>query len=142
MSFHLYPPVTVSTSLPAGISTEAKQDTIITELQNLSGLSPVDYIDAPIGPLLNTATNNIPSGTFLQLVASTAAPIKKIQVVDEIGEFMALYTGAAASEALLCGLGLGGSLIDVDLPAGTRISIASLTGSPITAGRMFINFLG
>lgn len=142
MSFHLYPPVTVSTSLPAGISTEAKQDAIIAELQNISGLAPVDYIDSPTGPLLNASVNAIPSGTFLELVASSAAPIKKIQVVDEIGEFMALYTGAAASETLLCGLGLGGSLIEVDLPVGTRISIASLTGSPITAGRMFINFLG
>jgi hypothetical protein len=138
MSFHLYPPVTVSTSLPAGISTEAKQDAIIAELQ----MAPVDYIDSPTGPLLNASVNAIPSGTFLELVASTAAPIKKIQVVDEIGEFMALYTGAAESETLLCGLGLGGSLIEVDLPAGTRITIASLTGSPITAGRMFINFLG
>lgn len=105
-------------------------------------LKPVDFIDTPTGPLLNAATNPIPSGTFLTLVASTAAPVKKIQVVDEIGEFMALYTGAAASEVLLCGLGLGGSLIDVDLPAGTRISIASLSGSPVNAGRMFINFLG
>lgn len=153
-SFHLYPPLSVSTSLPAGISTEAKQDAIISQIQasNLElaaiktavedQLQPVDFIDAAVGPLLDTSVNAIPSGSFLELVATTAAPIKKIQVVDEIGEFMALYTGAAASETLLCGLGLGGSLIDVDIPAGTRISIASLSGSPINAGRMFINFLG
>jgi hypothetical protein len=240
MSFHNYPPVTVSTSLPLDASRESKQDVIIADLKNIplniqkgpngvftqlnvakdtadsantvavpveivsgSGteinitagdlnvqtsaygpnydsmrigdginelainanlealtrdadaiaelvaiknaseaqLKPVDYIDSAVGPLLNAATDTIPSATFLELVATTAAPIKKIQVIDEIGEFMALYTGAALSETLLCGLGLGGSLIDVDIPAGTRISIQSLAGN-ITAGRMFINFLG
>lgn len=124
-----------------------KDTDALVELQSIAtavqdALTPVDFIDAPTGPLLNAGTTAIPSGTFLELVAVTAAPIKKIQVIDDIGQYMALYTGAAASETLLCGLGLGGSLIDVDIPAGTRISIASLTGSPITAGRMFINFLG
>lgn len=124
----------------------ASMNSAIVELQAIKAaveaqLEPIDFIDNAVGPLLDASVNAIPSGSRLELVATTAAPIKKIQVIDEIGEFMALYIGSG-SGILLCGLGLGGSLIDVDIPAGTRISIASLTGSPITAGRMFINFLG
>jgi hypothetical protein len=142
MSFHLYPPIVVSTSLPAGISTEAKQDAIILAIQSVGALTPVDFIDAPTGPLIDLSVNAIPSGGFLELIASTAADIKRIQVVDDIGAFMAIYVGAASSEVLLFGLGLGGSLVDVNIPAGSRVSIASLSGANITSGNMFINFLG
>lgn len=101
------------------------------------------FIDAAIGPLLDASVNSIPDSVsaHLELVPVTPNAIKKIQVIDDIGAFMALYTGTLGNEQLLCGLGLGGSLIEVDVPAGERISIRSLSAA-INAGSMFINFLG
>ena len=82
-------------------ATSAKQDTIITAIQSLdAGLDVVDQIDTT--PLLDTSSTNIPgsAGSPVEIVASTAADIKKLISVEDIGEFIGIYTGAAASEVL------------------------------------------
>ena len=133
----------VSSVLPTGAATSANQSTIITELQTLTaGLDVVDQIDTT--PLLDVSSSNIPAsaGNPLQIVASTAAAVRKLVVVEDIGEFIGIYTGAALSEVLLAVLPLGGGEIEVNIPASTRVSLRHMKNTAITSDFIAINFLG
>lgn len=119
-------------------ATSAKQD------EQTAILKPdvVDQIDTT--PLLDTASTNIPGSASnpVEIVSSTAAVVQKVLTVEDIGEFIGLYTGAAAAEVLKCVLPLGGGEVQVDIPAGTRISLRSMTTSAISTGKIAINFIG
>jgi hypothetical protein len=126
-----------SLPLPTGASTEATQLTVSSRLI----LSSIDQLDTA---LLNTAVTNIPASSSLplQVVASTAAATRQIISVEDIGEYIGLYTGAAAAEVLLIVLPLGGGTVDVTIPASTRISLRAMENSVINIGKISINFLG
>lgn len=105
-------------------------------------LDVVDQIDTT--PLLSVAVTNIPKSSSLpvQVVASLAADTKKLIIVEDIGEFIGLYTGAAASEVLKAVLPLGGGEFDLELMAGTRVSLRHMKDTDITSDYISINFLG
>lgn len=128
-----------SLPLPTGAATEA---TLATLSGNSSRLSVVDQIDTT--PLLSVASSNIPASASspLQIVASLAANVYKVISVEDIGEFIGLYTGAAASEVLNCVLPLGGGEVEVNIPAGTRISLRNMKNAAITTDFIALNFLG
>lgn len=110
----------------------------------LDRLSVVDSVD---GDILDISATNIPasSGGFLEIVAALAADVKEIHVLDDIGEFIGLYTGAAASEVFLCVLpqGYTGSILPIKIPTGTRLSVRNMKNALIaTDTRLAINFLG
>lgn len=144
--------VVSSSALPSGASTEATlaslnakdfaTQTTLLAVEAALSLTPVDQIDTT--PLLDTSSSNIPASASLPLevVASSAAIIRKVVSVDDVGEFLALYTGAASSEVLLCVLPLGGGEIEVNIPAATRISIRNMKNSAISSGFISLNFLG
>lgn len=127
-----------SSALPAGAATEVTLAAIETALS----LSPVDQIDTT--PLLDTSSTNIPASASnpVQVVASTAAIVRKVISVEDIGEFIGLYTGAAASETLLCVLPLGGGEVDVVIAAGTRLSLRNMKNAAISSGFIALNLLG
>ena len=125
-----------SSALPTGAATEATLNNILLET-NLKVNQTSALIDCSVTPIPNQAS--LP----LQLIASTSARCLKIQIVEDIGEYMALYTGAPGSEVLLCALPLGGGEVEVDVPAATRISIKTLTASPVNLPvSLIINILG
>lgn len=136
----------ISVAPTPGAATSAKQDvgnaslsSIDSKLTNplpVSGslvISPLKVFYSL--PLLSVNSNNIPASSSLplELISSTSQATKEIQVIEDIGEFMALYTGAVSSEALLCSLPLGGGNVQVNVPANTRISIKSLKNITISA---------
>ena len=112
----------------------------------------VDFIDSTVagyvadnGVVVLSGTETIPAkaASQLQLVSTSAATIKKIQTVEDIGEYMGIFTGASTSETLACVLPLGGGEVSVEIASGSRISIRALTSSTaITSGSLGINFLG
>ena len=112
-------------------------------------LDIVDLID-DLGDgagIVFAANDNIDdsAGTFLEIVASTAAVIKAIQVLDTTGGFIGLYTGAAASETLKLVIGPGSDqTIDTSIAAGTRLSVRRMDSAtePLTSGFLAMNFLG
>lgn len=114
----------------------------LTDLLDATTLSVVDQIDST--PLLDTSSSNIPASASspLQIVASTAAAVNRLVSVEDIGEFIGVYTGAPASEVLLCVLPLGGGEIQANIPAGTRVSLRNMKNSAITSGFIAINFVG
>lgn len=157
-----YPPL--SATLTGG-ATEAKQDVIIAnqEAQLVEAEATNDKLDNvnvnlenivdntnkigvfAVSSLVDTASTPIPASASLplQLFASTGQTTYKILAIDDIGAYMGLYTGAAASETLLCALPLGGGEVEVNVLAGTRISIKALENSAITnQGKLIINLLG
>lgn len=88
--------------------------------------------------------NGIPasSGTPVTVVASLADDVKKIHVIDDIGEFLGLYDG---SNNLICILpqGYTGAILDVEIASGTELRIRNMKDAAITTDtRLGINFLG
>ena len=118
-------------------STATKQDALAAQLLQ----DTVDQIDIEI---LDTSSTAIPGSASLplQVVASTAADTQKVISVEDIGEYIGLYTGAASSEVLKCILPLGGGEVQVDIPSGTRISLRAIETSAISTGKISINFIG
>ncbi len=146
---------TFSAAPTVGASTEAKQDTQITVLNSIDNklTSPLAVTGSlTLAPpqvyatsaLISTNVTNIPGSASLplQLIASTTEITVEIQVIEDIGEYMALYTGAASSEVMLCALPLGGGEVKVNIPTGTRISIKSLKATAINStANLIINLL-
>lgn len=125
----------------AAINTELNTQTaILTNIESSVGGVAVFQTSA----LIDASSTNIPGNASLplELIASASATVRKIQIVEDIGEYMALYTGPASSEVLLCALPLGGGDVEVAVPAATRISIKALQASAITSANLIINLLG
>lgn len=116
----------------------------------IGALSVVDLIDdlgdgAGIIFLANDSIDDN-AGTFLTIVASTAAEIKKVEIRSTAGGFVGLFTGPGASEVLLTTFGPGE---DMTLELGavvstTRLSLRRMdsTTVPLTTGFITMNFLG
>lgn len=115
-------------------------------------LAIVDFIDnqdngdAILVPLLDASNTNIPARGAtppVEIVASLAARARKIQVFQDFGFRCGLYAGAASAETLIAVLPLTPDFtVEVDIPAGTRLSLKSLEDSLINVGSIAINFLG
>tara|TARA_R100000656_G_scaffold117120_2_gene90400 strand:- start:251 stop:1537 length:1287 start_codon:yes stop_codon:yes gene_type:complete len=145
--------IDADTSLVAGCvaGTELQVD-VVSGSVVVDTYSVVDFIDSTVagyvadnGVIELSGTDTIPAkaASQLQLVASSAAAIKKIQTVEDIGEYMGIFTGASTAETLACVLPLGGGEVSVEIASSTRISIRALTsGTAITSGSLGINFLG
>lgn len=127
--------VDIVASLPAGTATIGKVD--------VNTLSVVDLLDAGI---LDTSSTNIAGSASspTQVVASTAAAVKKLQILDTTGAFIGLYTGAVASEVLQLVIGPGSDqTIEHSIPASTRISLKRLDSTTaVSSGIVAINFIG
>ena len=100
--------------------------------------SVVDFTPA----LIDASITNIPASASPPFgIHVLAADIVKIQVIEDIGEFMALYDDAAGTSRI-CNLPLGGGVVEVVRPAGTVIYIRSLFNTAITSGTLVMNFVG
>lgn len=105
-------------------------------------LDVVDFMDTPVRV---TSSNNIAaSGSSpTEVVASLAANVSAIQVFDTTGNYIGIYTGAAASEVLqaVAGPGMDG-VIEVAMASGQRVSVRNMANTTISTGSFSINFLG
>ena len=127
--------------LPAALGQQTQANSLSVTLasdqvvQNAS-FSPVDFLDSG---LVDTSVTNITTGGGVQVVASLAADVKKIQIIEDIGEFMSLKTSGGS---LIAYLPLGGGEVKVSIPSATVVHLVSETGSTINSGKIAINFLG
>ena len=129
----------------AAPSTEAKQDTIITELGLIKDNTAIPSVKEIIVPF-SVSGSNIPAigdVTGLQLIASTANATKKIQTIEDVGEYIGLYKGAPSSLILVCVLPIAGGIVEIDVPAGTRLSLKHMKASVIATDTYFsANLIG
>lgn len=107
-------------------------------------LYPLYFIDPP--GILDAAVTNIPGSSSLplQIVANSGTrAAHAIQYMDTTGDFIGLYLGQAGQEVLVCILGNGLTEdTPIVIPAYSRVSLRSLTTTPITFGKLTITFLG
>lgn len=105
---------------------------------------PVAFIDPP--ELLNTTVTNIPgSGSNpLQVVADLGIKVAyAIQFQDTTGDAIGVYAGPVGEEVLKTIIGNGVTTsVNVVLANHSRISLRSMTATPITNGNITIVFLG
>jgi hypothetical protein len=106
-------------------------------------LDIVDLVDANILDTGVTVINGS-AGAFVTLVASLAADVKKLQILDTTGGFIGLYTGPAASEVLKLVIGPGSDqTVEATIASGTRLSVRRLDSTTaLTSGVLAINFMG
>lgn len=109
----------------------------------LSGVSGIDVVDELDTPLTSATTINGSGGSIVQVVASLAANVGMVHLMDTGGRYLGLYTGAPGFEVLKMIINPGSdSVVDVTIPTGTRISLRSMETSAPSSGFIAINFLG
>jgi len=105
-----------------------------------AALDTVDLMDTPVldGTLVPAS-----SSSPLQVVASLAEQVRKIQCLDTTGYFIGVYEGPPALEVLKFIIGPGSDqIIEVNIPQGTRISVRNMENVVPTSGSLVLNFLG
>jgi hypothetical protein len=124
----------LATAIPAGTATIGKVD--INSYVWKEGLdSTKGYITNDIW---DTSGTQALSSTAIIAVKTLTNDIKEIQTVEDIGEFVGLYSGTNLQAILP----LGGGTVKINLPSTTVVGLKSLTGTDITSGKIAINFLG
>lgn len=133
---------TMANSLPVVIASD--QTAIpVTGSFTAGKLSVVDLLDANI---LDTSSTNIPGSASspVQVIASTAAEIKAIQLLDTTGAFVGVYVGGIGSEVLKFVMGPGSDqTIEHNIPAASRVSLKRLDSTAaVSSGIVAFNCLG
>ena len=131
----------MSAKLPAALGQQNKAGSMsvtVASDQNAlnTNLTPVDFLDSGV---VDTSSSNIPTGSNLAIVSSLAANVKKIQIIEDIGEFISLRNTAGT---VLAYLPLGGGEVEVAITSTTGLGLRSESGSTINVGKITINFLG
>jgi len=107
-------------------------------------LFPIYQIDAP--EILFTNVTPIPAASSapIQVVANSGFKAAYgVQWIDTTGDYIGLYTGAVGHEVLRTIIGGGVvTMTPVVIAAHSRVSLRSMTSSPITNGQIVITFLG
>ena len=136
---HDYAPLQVNatgalyTSLTAGTATIGNVD--------VNALAPVDFLDAGV---LNSGTTNITTGGIVVCTGLVAAATE-LEVIDDIGEYMSLYTepgGSTPGYTFKTYLPLGGGRVKASFNNGDKVKLYSEIGTTISSGKIAINFLG
>lgn len=123
-----------------GKATAAKQDSIITELQSL--VSASDQYDVLEFARHDYQATPVTTAAYTQLVASTSADFKELQIFDSSGQTLVLAIGAAASEVDKLYIFPGGQgYMKAKIASGSRISVKAVSADA-DAGEISINFLG
>jgi len=134
-----------SNTVDAATATKQDEQTaLLTQIESNTSVSALDTVDQLDTPLLDTSSSNIPASASspLQVVATTAADIKAVISIDDIGEYIGLYSGPTMT-VLECILPLGGGQqVPVQIPAGTKLGLKNMKNSTINSGFIAINFLG
>lgn len=103
----------------------------------ISGQAPVDKA------LLNFASTNVTNAAYVELIASTAAAAKTVQIFMSSGEPLHLAFGAAASEVDKLYIIPGGNwILSLQIPIATRLSVKAVNAVTVSEGVLIINILG
>lgn len=83
------------------------------------------------------------AGSFFEVTPSLSKLVQRIQIYDTTGVFVGVYVGADGLETLEFITGPGtDQAIDVEIPAGSRISLRAMEATSPVAGSYAINLLG
>lgn len=107
-------------------------------------LFPIAFLDAP--KVINTSVTPIPGSGSAPLQVAANIGFKAahaIDYIDSTGDYIGIYTGAAGQETLVTILGGGQTFrAYVVIPALSRVSVRSMTSTPVTNGYLNCIFMG
>jgi|SRR5579859_690625 len=107
-------------------------------------LYPIAYFDPP--QVLDASITNIPAASALPLQVIANIGFKAsyaITYIDTTGDYIGVYTGVVGSEVLNCIIGGGQNSTTYSvIAAQSRVSLRSMTNTPITNGKLMCTFLG
>lgn len=146
-----YSPVVLAASATPGAAVVSRSIQIAgsdgTNAQTIkvktTGAVVVDRIGTSTGQLIRNdySSVNVTTSAYTTLIASTTNETNHIYVFDSSGQTLFLATGAAASEVNKYYIVPGGNgLIDLNISAGTRISVKAVSASA-TAGELSLTLL-
>jgi hypothetical protein len=103
---------------------QATQPVSVATLPATTGRAKVDQL------YNDYSTTNVTTAAYVQLTASTAATVNKIEIFDSSGEALILAVGGAGSEVDQLYIFPGGNgPVDLAIPASSRISIKAKTAT-------------
>lgn len=114
---------------------------VVSSRGDASFLDVVDFLDTP---LLVASSTNIPASASspVTVVASLAAPVKRIRALWDGTAFIGVYSDPAGSPVLEAIVSGTANEIDVYIPAGTVIGLRNMANAAINSGNFALNFLG
>lgn len=106
---------------------------------NAVPLAEVSTVSGPVETAFYDYTTPVTTSAYTQVIASTSANVKQLEIFDSSGQLLVVAFGAASSEVdqfyILPG---GNGVIPVKIPAGTRVSIKAVSANAST-GYLAIN---
>lgn len=123
----------MDTNIAAILADTAAMDTALAELN--AGLDSVDTYTR------DYASSGLSAATWTEIIASTSAECKEIEIFDSSGEILELGTGTAASEVRQMYIFPGGNgRVRLKIASGTRVAIKC--ASAVSTGNFIINTYG
>ena len=84
-------------------------------------------------------TTNLTAGAWTQIIASTSARIRKLDIFDSSGSVVMVGVGGVGAEVEVLRITPGGNgAVELTIPIGSRVSIQSVTGT-LSVGLLVIN---
>lgn len=133
--------------LPLTLGQKTKAASLaVTMASDQEALSKPSY-DVLVFTTLDLGASPVTDAAYVELIASVGGTaIKAIQIFTSTGTVMRLALGPGAGEAdkmIVPPGGMPGHIMDVAIPAATRVSLRAVAGQPsANAGIVTINFLG
>lgn len=110
----------------------------------MNAVFPVAFLDPP--QVLTANVTSIPgSGSLpLQVIANLGTRAAyAVDYIDTTGDYIGVYLGPSGSETLRCIIGGGATSRSwVVLAAGSRISLRSMSATPVTNGAIMMTMMG
>lgn len=110
----------------------------------MNAVFPIAFFDAP--KVLSASVTNIPgmASAPLQVIANIGYKAAyAIDYIDTTGDFIGVYYGPVGQEKFACIIGGGlNTRAWIVIPALTRVSLRSMTATPITNGQLMAAFMG
>lgn len=122
--FQATQPVSIAAPVTATLSAETTK--VIGTVNNVASIGRTK-----VAQLYNDYTSvSVTTGAYVQLTASTASVVNRLEVFDSSGEALILAVGAATSEVDQFYIFPGGNgIVDLAIPASSRISIKAKTNT-------------
>jgi hypothetical protein len=112
---------------------------LTTISSNISAPVGVERVAVGTPYVRDYSVSNLATGSWTQILASTAARIRKLDIFDSSGSTVLLATGGAGAEVEVLRITPGGNgAVELTIPVGTRLSIQSPSGV-LSVGTLVIN---
>lgn len=141
MITYIWPPTSVSVSVPPIAYTVSGVNTPVTPTEPLPTYTPANVISKA---KIDFATTNVSNASWVQVISSVGASnVEKAQIFMSSGEPLEFAFGGSGSEVSQGYIFPGGNgFQDLTIPSGTRVSVRAVNAVTVNSGLLLINFLG